>query len=104
MLILIERRNSDGSVRINDHVWKSVYMSNTEHNSPFRKIGSWNVIADDTWRYACIDLQYMLDTAAAAATEPDETLFLGQNHLVKDIIFWTMDKGEMVPLATYANV
>jgi hypothetical protein len=45
----------------------------------FFKVGTWLVTGDNTWRYSCLDLQYMLDVASLQ----DTTLIRGQNHLVK---------------------
>jgi hypothetical protein len=86
MLLLVGRRDVGipGVIK-GDGMWKTVYISNTDHWGFFPKIGSWGVIADDTWRYTCLNVQQMLDTAADQMGET--TLFRGQNHIIWDIIF-----------------
>jgi hypothetical protein len=54
------------------------------------KVGTWPVIGDNTWRYSCIDLQYMLDVASSQ----DTTLIRGQSHLVKGTKKMTSCKSE----------
>ena len=55
----------------------------------------WNVMVDGAWHYDCVNLQQVLDTAA----QDDPDLFHGQDHLVKDIIFWTHNQ----PTADFAS-
>ena len=52
-------------------------------------------MADGAWHYDCVNLQQVLDTAA----QDDTDLFHGQDHLVKDIIFWTHNQ----PTADFAS-
>jgi hypothetical protein len=65
------------------HGWRTVYLTNTRHAGWSERIGAWNIISDDTWRYACVNVHLML----------------GTDHLVWDIIFHT----EEVPRGSYAD-
>jgi len=93
-MIRLEKRDEEGVLR-GDHVWKTIYLTNDQHHSNHWKVGTWNVIANDEWHYDCLDLQYMLDFAS----DEDEDLFFGQDHLVLDIIFHTNG----VPYSSYAD-
>jgi len=94
MLISIEHRDEEG-VLTNRRTWKTIKLTHDKHHGSHFLIGQWPLTADDTWRYDCLDLQYMLDTASPE----DDTLFSGQDHLVKDIIFWT----NQIPTSSYSD-
>ena len=94
MLLRIQHRDEKGVLN-NVETWKTIKLTHDSYSGSHALIGQWQLIADNTWRYDCLDLQYMLDMAA----QEDDNLFLGQDHLVKDIIFWTNG----IPSSTYSD-
>ena len=82
MLLRIEYQNSN-NVPTGRHAWNTVYLTEEQHYWRHPKAGSWAVVADDTWRYSCLDLQHLLDNSE------DPNVLTGQDHRISEVIFWT---------------